>query len=214
MTEPDDLTARARIRDAAMRHFGEHGFERATIRGIAAEAGVSLGLVRHHFGSKQALREACDAHLAKLLRQLNDQVPADLADLTNPNAGAVANPVAAARIAVGPYRDYLVRALVEGGAAPLFDEMVDAGANRLVAADRRRPDPPTVDPQVRAAIGAAMALSITVLHRHISRAAGVDILSPAGDLLLARALIDLHSHPQLSLDEAQAALDRLPAEGN
>ncbi|MGV9293439.1 TetR/AcrR family transcriptional regulator [Amycolatopsis sp. NPDC003676] len=209
MTDPEDLTARARIRDAAMRHFGEHGFERATIRGIAVEAGVSLGLVRHHFGFKQELREACDAHLAKLLRQLNDQVPADLT-----NSSGAANPVAAARIAVGPYRDYLVRALVEGGAAPLFDAMVEAGAERLIAADRRRPDPPTVEPKVRAAIGAAMALSITVLHQHISRAAGVDILSPAGDNLLARALIDIHSHPQLSLNEAQAALDRLPAEGN
>ncbi|MBN9744437.1 TetR/AcrR family transcriptional regulator [Amycolatopsis sp. A1MSW2902] len=208
MTDPDDLTARARIRDAAMRHFGEHGFERATIRGIAVEAGVSLGLVRHHFGSKQALREACDAHLIKLLRELNDQVPDDLA------TSVTANPVAAARVAVGPYRDYLVRALVEGGVAPLFDEMVELGTNRLVAADRQRTDPPTVEPKIRAAIGTAMALSITVLHQHISRAAGIDILSPAGDNMLARALIDIYSHPQLSLEEAQAALDRLPAEGN
>lgn len=208
MTDPEDLTARARIRDAAMRHFGEHGFERATIRGIAVEAGVSLGLVRHHFGSKQALREACDAHLIKLLRQLNDQVPDDL------SASVTANPVAAARIAVGPYRDYLVRALVDGGVAPLFDEMVELGTRRLVAADRQRTDPPTVEPKIRAAIGTAMALSITVLHQHISRAAGVDILSPAGDTMLARALIDIYSHPLLSLDDARAALDRLPAEGN
>ncbi|MFC7644136.1 helix-turn-helix domain-containing protein [Streptosporangium lutulentum] len=66
--DPEDLTARARIRDAAMLHFGEHGFERATIREIAATAGVSSGLVRHHFGSKQELREACDAHLVKMVR--------------------------------------------------------------------------------------------------------------------------------------------------
>ena len=38
---PDDLTARARIRQAALSQFAEHGFERTTIRGIAAEAGVS-----------------------------------------------------------------------------------------------------------------------------------------------------------------------------
>ncbi|MGA8112556.1 MAG: TetR family transcriptional regulator, partial [Actinocatenispora sp.] len=37
--DPEDLTARARIRDAAMRQFGELGFERATIRGIAEAAG-------------------------------------------------------------------------------------------------------------------------------------------------------------------------------
>ena len=60
-TDPEDLTARARIRDAALLHFGEQGFDRATIREIARTAGVSSGLVRHHFGSKQALREACAA---------------------------------------------------------------------------------------------------------------------------------------------------------
>jgi TetR/AcrR family transcriptional regulator, regulator of cefoperazone and chloramphenicol sensitivity len=63
MTAADDLTARARIRDAALRQFAEQGFERSTIRGIAATAGVSPGLVRHHFGSKEALRDAVDEHV-------------------------------------------------------------------------------------------------------------------------------------------------------
>ncbi len=49
MTDAADLTARARIREAALRHFAEEGYERATIRAIAATAGVSPGLVRHHF---------------------------------------------------------------------------------------------------------------------------------------------------------------------
>ncbi len=38
---PDDLTARARIRDAALHRFGEVGFTAATLRGIAELAGVS-----------------------------------------------------------------------------------------------------------------------------------------------------------------------------
>src|SRR4029077_8442435 len=54
----EDLTARARIRDAALRLFAERGIEGATIRDIARAAGVSGGLVRHHFGSKEALRHA------------------------------------------------------------------------------------------------------------------------------------------------------------
>ncbi|MFC7734043.1 TetR/AcrR family transcriptional regulator [Actinomadura keratinilytica] len=39
----EDLTARARIRDAALREFAEHGVSGATIRGIAKAAGVSPG---------------------------------------------------------------------------------------------------------------------------------------------------------------------------
>lgn len=43
------------IRAAARRQFSELGYDRATIRSIAAEAGVDPALVVHHFGSKQQL---------------------------------------------------------------------------------------------------------------------------------------------------------------
>ncbi|MDN5559804.1 MAG: TetR/AcrR family transcriptional regulator, partial [Ruaniaceae bacterium] len=46
-----DLTAAARIRDAAIDVFGRRGFEAASIREIAREAGVSPALVMHHYGS-------------------------------------------------------------------------------------------------------------------------------------------------------------------
>jgi len=59
----EDLSTRARIRDAAIVLFGRDGFARTTIRGVAAESGVSPGLVIHHFGSKDGLREACDRHV-------------------------------------------------------------------------------------------------------------------------------------------------------
>jgi AcrR family transcriptional regulator len=58
----DDLTARARIRDAAIDAFAVTGFD-ATVRQIAARAGVSAGLITHHFGSKDALRAECDAEV-------------------------------------------------------------------------------------------------------------------------------------------------------
>jgi AcrR family transcriptional regulator len=59
----EDLTARARIRDAAIRLFTERGMEKTSILDIAKEAGVSGGLIRHHFGSKDGLREACDTYV-------------------------------------------------------------------------------------------------------------------------------------------------------
>jgi AcrR family transcriptional regulator len=65
----EDLTGRARIRDAALEQFGVHGFDGATIRGIAEAAGVSSGLVQHHFGSKDALRRACDEAVLELVRR-------------------------------------------------------------------------------------------------------------------------------------------------
>jgi AcrR family transcriptional regulator len=66
-TAVDDLTARARIRDAAIDAFAATGFD-ATVRQIAARAGVSAGLITHHFGSKDALRVECDAEvLARIL---------------------------------------------------------------------------------------------------------------------------------------------------
>src|ERR1700754_2313234 len=171
---PEDLTARARIREAAVQHFGEFGYAGATLRGIADTAGVSPGLVRHHFGSKQGLREACDEHLIKMVRQVNDETRSGMA------AGALSS-VLAARDALGPYHRYMTRALAEGAAGALFDELARLSVPWLLEADKRRPDPPTVDAQVRAALGTAMALSIGVLHEHVSRAMGVDLFSPEGD---------------------------------
>ncbi|MEV0081476.1 TetR/AcrR family transcriptional regulator [Saccharopolyspora sp. NPDC050642] len=205
--DPEDLTARARIRDAALRHFGEHGFDRATIRGIAETAGVSSGLVRHHFGSKEALRDACDAYLAKVLNGINDDVRADSAP------GGV-NYVGVAGAAFGPYQRYVARALVEGRAAPLFDKLAELGAQWLAEADRKRSDPPEVSPEQRATVSAAMALSIAVMHEHVSRGLGVDVFTPQGENVLARVLLDLYSHPLLSPEEAAAIRSRLPAGGN
>ncbi|MFG1705366.1 TetR/AcrR family transcriptional regulator [Nonomuraea sp. M3C6] len=203
----EDLTARARIRGAAMQHFGELGYERASLRVIAETAGVSPGLVRHHFGSKQGLREACDEHLIKMIRQVNDQTREGLA------AGAL-NSVLSARAAIGPYHLYLTRALAEGAASAPFDELVRLTVPWLLEADKSRPDPPAVDAKIRAALVTAMALSIGVLHEHISRAMGVDVFSPEGDRLLARGLIDIYSHPMLSLEDAGrilAAIDEAEA---
>jgi AcrR family transcriptional regulator len=46
---------RGRILDAARAAFGERGFDGATIRDIAARAGVDPALVHHYFGTKQRL---------------------------------------------------------------------------------------------------------------------------------------------------------------
>jgi AcrR family transcriptional regulator len=52
---PGPSGTREAILAAAARHFAEHGYDRAVLRGIAAEAGVNQKLIAHFFGSKQQL---------------------------------------------------------------------------------------------------------------------------------------------------------------
>ena len=194
--DPEDLTARARIRDAAMRHFADHGFERATIRGIAETAGVSSGLVRHHFGSKQALRDACDEWLVRTVRRLNDQAVAEL------KAGEIRDYVAAARGSMLPHARYLARSLAEGGLGLLFDEMVKMTEEWLADYVDANPEASQVDVKHWSAVITAMSLGVPILYPHLSRAMGVDLTTSEGDLLLSQTLLHVYSNPLLTRQEA------------
>lgn len=44
-----------RIIDAAREHFIRDGYEKATVRSIAADAGVDVAMVYYHFGNKEGL---------------------------------------------------------------------------------------------------------------------------------------------------------------
>ena len=75
----------AAILKAARDLFAEKGFERTTIRGVAAAAGFDPALVMQHFGSKENLFAAAsrwrDDH-ARILTATSDSLPsAALADL-------------------------------------------------------------------------------------------------------------------------------------
>jgi AcrR family transcriptional regulator len=59
----DNHTTAGRIRDAAIVLSDVVGFGKATTRSLAKRAGVSLGLVLHHFCSKGELRAACDEYV-------------------------------------------------------------------------------------------------------------------------------------------------------
>jgi TetR/AcrR family transcriptional repressor of mexJK operon len=55
---PRDPKRWRRIIEAARRHFNAHGFERASVDAIAADAGVSKMTIYSHFASKEGLFEA------------------------------------------------------------------------------------------------------------------------------------------------------------
>jgi AcrR family transcriptional regulator len=113
-----DLTARARLRDAAIESFAEEGFDTG-LRTIAVRAGVSPGLITHHFGSKAALRAECDAEVLRQYRLVkSDAVARPSAHLLE----ALTAPGMSATILV-----YLLRAILAGGrsAEDFLDHLMD-----------------------------------------------------------------------------------------
>jgi AcrR family transcriptional regulator len=53
--EPNAIGSKQRLLDAAERHFGERGFDGASLRAICEEADVNLASVKYYFGDKEGL---------------------------------------------------------------------------------------------------------------------------------------------------------------
>jgi AcrR family transcriptional regulator len=191
----EDLTARARIREAALKHFATDGYDRATVRAIAQSAGVSAGLLRHHYGSKSDLRQACDRYVFDVLHRTNAQL------LDDPWAAAPAQE------ASKRFGRYVARSLADGSptVGPIFDEMVTMTEEWLVRADASRVDPPAVDRRIRAALLTAMNIGIPLLSDHVSRALGADMFDAEGDRLVVLGLLDIYSHALIDTATAASA---------
>ncbi len=82
------------------RMFAREGYEGASLRMLAADAGVNYTLFRHHFGTKDALwRAAVESEMAPLVRQLSQildgsREPEDLIAALRKNITAVLTLVA------------------------------------------------------------------------------------------------------------------------
>jgi AcrR family transcriptional regulator len=186
-----DLTARATIRNAALRLFAERGPDAVTVRAIAGQAGVSPALVLHHFGSKDGLRAEVDAFAARAFDAIFEAMPAE--ELAEVLVGGPAQSSLAEAFARGfppgsPLPAYLRRLLLTddpAGAAlfgrwfaatrRLLDQMVAAGVVR-----------PSEDPQIRAAFFLVNDLALILLRNHIAVAIGADPLTPEGIVRWAR----------------------------
>lgn len=72
-----DLSARARIREAALALFASEGFG-VSLRTIADAAGVSPALVVHHFATKEGLKDAVDRSVLALFLDRFELIPKGL----------------------------------------------------------------------------------------------------------------------------------------
>jgi AcrR family transcriptional regulator len=139
-----DLTAAARIRDAAIEQFGQQGFD-VGLRAIAEAAGVSAALVIHHFGSKDGLRKACDAYIAEEIRSGKSEAMRS----TDP---ATWFAQMAEIESYAPLMAYLMRSMQTGGdlAKTLWQKMIDDAEAYLDDGVRTGLLKPSRDPKARA----------------------------------------------------------------
>jgi AcrR family transcriptional regulator len=177
-----DLTARAQIRNAALRLFADHGPDAVSVRQIAATAGVSPALVLHHFGSKAGLREAVDQYAAAQFDALFEDAEEVGEILSAGSSASMAELFARAFPEGSPLPAYLRRLVLDGDPAgrALFRGWYAATLvllERLTAAGFARP---SEDPEVRAAFMLAADLVLVVLREPLTDVLGIDPLSPAG----------------------------------
>ena len=98
---------------AAMKLFGDKGFEATSTREIATAAKTKTAMIAYYFGGKEGLRAACTDILASRLRELCDTVTSSPIDTPEE-----------ARAAVIAMSRALVRNIVGGGGPGAFEQFL------------------------------------------------------------------------------------------
>jgi TetR/AcrR family transcriptional regulator, regulator of cefoperazone and chloramphenicol sensitivity len=180
-----DLTARARIRDAALELFAERGYSGTSIRDVAAAAEVSPGLVQHHFGSKAGLRSACDAHVVEALKSL----AAGKLERQEYDRDAISSLLESSL----PILRYIARGLTEDwpGMAAIFDQGARDSEDWLTSTWPERFPPGSQAARTHAGILAAMSLGTLVLHGHVARWMGADPLDRGQAHVRSMAMVEV-----------------------
>ena len=132
-TRESDLSTRARIRNAALEGFATRGVEATSVRDVAQRAGVSAGLVQHHFSTKAGLRDAVNEYvIASVNGTFKEFVPESSGPITLEELGnRVTRTVAENSTAFL----YVGRSLADGDEAAymLFDALVDIALSQFEA---------------------------------------------------------------------------------
>jgi AcrR family transcriptional regulator len=170
-----DVTARARIRDAAIARFGTDGIRATSLRAIAEDAGVSAPLVVHHFGSKAGLRRACDQHVAETIRMQKQAAMAAGAQVD------VLGTLQQAQRSIPALMRYLGRSLTDttSEVADLVDELVEDAVAYLQEGIRNGLLTPCDDLHGRASVMVIWSLGAVVLNDHLRRLVGADLTGAA-----------------------------------
>lgn len=168
MADPEGYV---RIREAAIALFAERGIEGVSILDIAGAAGVSGGLIRHHFGSKEQLRQTCDQYVLDKIREIKvrniEQMSADPGFVPTYDEETIR------------YYRYTGRATIDGSpaAADHFRRIVDETERWLVQESGHG----HADPRGMAAVMTAFSIGALAMLDTFAEALDVDDID--GDLM-------------------------------
>lgn len=198
-TPNPDLTARARIRDAALQRFAAEGIAETKLKDIAADAGVSIPLITHHFGTKDGLRLACDEYLADVILQQKTQglgaEPKDALTHIREVFGGT------------PLMAYFARTLAEGSEHTdrLIDRLVaDAlSYSRQAAKDGIIADHPRLNEFIK--LLTLWQLGLLTMNRQLHRYLGLDMMADCGQDLVELSMLagELLSSNLIKVDYAE-----------
>ena len=192
---PADLAPRARIREAALRLYAEHGTAATSIRMVAEEAGLSPGAVMHHFKSKDELAEAVQHAVVAKIREVVSGVGLD----QPPPAAARARRLAFDQlIADNPYiAGYIRQATLAGGPAgvALFAEAFELVRSEMEAQVDAKIARPLPDPEVGLVLYRAINLAPIIFGPLIEQTLGLSLTDPAVLERFRNATVDLLTRP-------------------
>jgi AcrR family transcriptional regulator len=157
-----------RIRTAALKSFAMYGTAATSLRTVAAAAGVSVGLVQHHFATKAGLVKAVDDHaLGVVIASIAGPIPEPPADSIAEMGSRVTRMISEHPDVV----DYVGRALIDG--SPLgnttFDTLAAFGIARWNQRKEHGETRPDVDLTWAALNSLVLALGSMILRAHIER---------------------------------------------
>ncbi|AXL90940.1 TetR family transcriptional regulator [Streptomyces sp. CB09001] len=196
---PEDRTTRALIRDEALALFAAHGPDSVTVRRIATAAGVSPGLVVHHFGSKDGLRQEVDQYVVAVFEAMLGELTGGDGGVEAFDSGAGAASLSAAFTrhlpAGSPLPGYLRRLLLSDTDAGrlLFARLYEVSRAALDGLTAAGLAAPGRDPAVRAALLLANDLAVFLLRDRIGEVLGTDPLSADGMARWAPEVLDIYA---------------------
>lgn len=183
-------TTRDRILAAAVTCFARDGFD-VGLREIGAEAGFSAALVVRHFGSKDGLRQACDDHVAGVIRQVKQQSAAS-SDMRY---------VLTQLAQIDTYADiltYTVRSLMTGGelAHQFVEQMIADAIDYLAEGERSGLIRPSAEPEGRARYITYSALGAVLVQIRNEYTDGDDLSTLFQDVLDRQLMpsVELYTH--------------------